>query len=357
PDLDDGWATAAPRDVGMDTDALARMTASIAAGDYGNVHAVLIERGEQLVYEAYFPGPDERRGVAVGQVEFDANQLHDLRSVSKSITSALIGLAISRGDVASVDAPIGELLPEYDRLLTGEKRSITLYHLLTMSSGLEWDESRPYWDSQNDERRMDDSADPIGFVLERGLLNEPGVIWNYSGGSTQVLAEVLEHATKQPLAEFAAEVLFEPLGIVQFEWLGDLAGTPSAASGLRLRPRDLAKFGSVYLHGGRWNGVQVISPTWVAASLTSQIENPDPSSPPFVTFEGYGYQWWVNTFQTAGGPLDLATAVGNGGQRIIIVPGRQLAVTILSGFYNDPGNFWTPERLLLERILPAVDSL
>jgi CubicO group peptidase (beta-lactamase class C family) len=354
PDLGDGWRTSTARSLGLDEAALLGMTTAVRAGEFGNIHAVLIEREQRLVYEAYFTGPDERRGRSVGTVEFDAGTLHDLRSVSKSVLSALIGIAQANGSMPSVQTTIDQLVSTRIETLRGRKGQITLHHLLTMSSGLAWDESLPYSDPRNDERRLDSSDDPVGFVLERDLLSEPGSTWNYSGGSTQVLAELLEQATGQPLTEFARQMLFEPLGIADFEWLGDVAGAPSAASGLRLTPRDLAKFGSLYLNGGRWNGNQVLEPGWVAASTRSHVENPDPRAPPFVIFEGYGYQWWVNSYQTPLGPIDVATASGNGGQRVIVIPSLGLSVTILSGAYNDADYFWTPEHLLIRYIIPAV---
>ena len=353
-DRGDGWTTAEPSDVGLDGQALVRMTQSILSGDWGHIHALLIERRGKLAYEAYFAGPDQRWGRDLGTVEPDADRLHDLRSVSKTVTSTLVGIALGRGEIDSVDTPIVDLLPERSEALSGAKRAITLRHLLTMSSGLEWDESLPYSDPRNDERRLIDSEDPVGFVLGRQLVHEPGSTWTYSGGSTHLLGAILERRTGRPLAEYAAEVLFGPLAIVETEWLGNLAGIPAAASGLRMRPRDLAKIGSLFLHQGRWNGTQVVPPAWVEAALKAQAETPDPETPSFVLLAGYGYQWWINSFDTSLGPLDVMAAVGNGGQRLILVPELDLAVTLLSGDYNDPRHFWTPERLLIRHIIPAV---
>ncbi len=352
----DGWKSAAPSDVGLDGHALLRLTESIRSGDWGNVHAVLIERDGRLAYEEYFAGPDQRWGRDLGTLDADAGRLHDLRSVSKTVTSTLVGIALGHGEIDSVQTRIGALLPERETALSGRKEAIRLEHLLTMSSGLQWDESRPYSDPMNDERRLAESEDPVGFVLGRPLVREPGSTWNYSGGSTQLLAAILESQTGSPLAEFANQALFEPLGIADTEWLGDLAGMPAAASGLRMRPRDLAKIGSLFLHEGRWNGRQVVPSSWVETALRPHIDNRDPESPGFVLRSGYGYQWWVNTFETPLGPLDVVSAVGNGGQRVFLVPELKMGVTMLGGAYNDPRFFWTPERLLIERIVPAVQT-
>ena len=151
-------------------------------------------------------------------------------------------------------------------LNTTERRRVTLAHVLGMTSGLEWNEEIPYTDPRNDEIRMTREAEPLRYALSRRFAHEPGTEFTYNGGSTQVLAAVVSRATKTTLRNYIRSVLFEPLGITDFEWLGDLAGMPSAASGLRLRPRDLAKFGSLYLHGGRWNGKQVIPAGWVERS-------------------------------------------------------------------------------------------
>ena len=354
PRLNDGWETARPADVGLDPQALAAMTEALRAGEFGNIHAVLVERRGRLVYEEYFAGPDASRGRDLGEVIFGVDTAHDLRSVTKSVTSALVGIAVARGDLTGVDTPLTELLPEYRALLTGAKSDITLRHMLTMSSGLTWDESLSYSDPMNYERRMIEAEDPIGFVLAQPLIEDPGSRWNYSGGDTQVLAAVLEAATTTPLLEYARMVLFEPLGVYEVDWPGYMAGTPSAASGLRLLPRDLAKIGSLFLNSGRWQDTSILPEAWIESSISSHIQNTSPSPPDFVLFEGYGYQWWVNTFATSLGQLDVATAVGNGGQRIILIPALDMVVTVLAGFYDDPQHFWTPERLLFQRILPAV---
>jgi CubicO group peptidase (beta-lactamase class C family) len=308
------------------------MSESIRAGTWGNIHAVLIERRGMLVYEAYFAGADQRWGQDLGHVDFEASHPHDLRSITKSITATLLAIALADCGIPSIDTPLVEILPDRAHTLAGPKSSITLHHLLTMSSGLEWDESLPYSDARNDERRMTGSQDPVGFVLSRALIAEPGSTWNYSGGSTQVLASIVEHCTGRGLMAYASEMLFRPLAVDGPEWLGDLAGAPAAASGLRMRARDLAKFGSLYLNAGRWDGVEVVPSEWVSTALEPHVESPDPSAPPFVVESGYGYQWWINTFDTAGGSLEVYAAVGNGGQRLLVIPGLEMAVTILAGF-------------------------
>lgn len=350
--LDDGWTTAPLASVGLDSSRIEAMTNALRRFPEWNIHAVLIERSGRLVYEEYFAGEDQRWGDSLGRVVFDRQTKHDLRSVSKSVVSALVGIALGSGKISSLDQALIDFFPEHKSLATAERRRITLRHALTFSAGIEWNEDVPYTNPLNDEIRMTDSKDPIGFVLSRAQVAAPGSTWNYNGGLTQVLGAIVERSTGQPLRDYARTVLFQPLGITDVEWVGDLAGTPAAASGLRLRPRDLAKFGSLYLHGGRWRDRQVIPAEWVIESTRRRI----PTNTPVSAFgtQGYAFQWWHNCYQTAWGTFEARTAVGNGQQRIYVLPELRLVVTVMAGRYNDPNASRLPERLLLEHIIPAL---
>jgi CubicO group peptidase (beta-lactamase class C family) len=261
--LDDGWTTGSLDQAGIDRGRIEAMTDWVRARPDLNVHAILIERGGRLVYEEYFSGKDEQWGRPLGVVQFNRETKHDLRSVTKSVVSALVGIANSSGAIGSLDAPLLDYFPEYTDLQTPERRQITIRHALMMSAGFEWNEDLPYTDPKNDEIAMNRNNDPIRYALGRPIVAAPGTVWRYNGGTTQVLGTIVQRATKRPLAEYARSVLLSPLGVTDVEWLGNLAGVPSAASGMRLRPRDLAKFGSLYVHGGRWNDRQVIPPDWV----------------------------------------------------------------------------------------------
>jgi len=347
---DDGWPTGAPAEFGMDASRLRALTDAIRAHPEFNIHALLVERSGHLVYEEYFSGQDQKWGEPLGQVVFTRETKHDVRSVTKSVVSALVGLALQSGAIWSLDVPILDFFPEYGELVTPEKRRITVRHALTMTSGLDWEEVNvPYSDPKNDEVAMNLSADPIRYVLSRPVVTAPGTKWRYNGGTTQLLATIVQRATKQPLAQFARSMLFAPLGINDVEWAGDLAGVPSGASGLRLRPRDLAKFGSLYLHRGRWNGRQVLSRSWVAESTKKRVS----VSIPGLDGDGYGYLWWHACFPTPSGTTEVRAALGNGEQRVFVIPAEQAVVTVLSGRYNDLAAH-PPAQLLTEYILPAM---
>ena len=346
----DELPTASPESVGIDGASIAKLTDDIRAGKYSNIHSLLVLRSGKLVAEAYFQGEDERRGRPLGRVHFDADTLHDLRSVTKSVTSALFGVAMASGAIRDLDAPVLSYFPEYEDLRTPERLRIRLRDVLSMTSGLEWDESsRPYGDPLNSETATDAANDRYRFILSRPIVAAPGEKFRYSGGDTMLLAAVIERATKQRLGKYAEQVLFRPLGIERHEWIAYSDGTEIAASGLRLLPRDMAKFGLLYLQGGRWRGQQVVPETWVKASTSAQAKVSDR---PFG-FQNYGYQWWLGSARNdAHTPWIMA--VGNGGQRIMLIPSRDLVMVVTAGMYNSPAQTDITFEILLDGVLPAV---
>ena len=351
--LSDGWTIGNADSLGVDSKRLAALTQSVRSWPELGVHAILIERGGRLIYEEYFDGFDERWGQSLGRVTMSATQLHDIRSVTKSVVSALTGVAFSAGAIRSLDQSMVEWFPEYPELNTAERRRVTLAHVLGMTSGLEWNEDVPYNDPRNDEIRMSRDSQPLRYALSPRFVHAPGEEFNYNGGLTHVMGAVLERATKTPIEDYARTKLFEPLGITEFEWVGDLAGLPAIASGLRLRARDVAKFGSLYLHRGQWNGKQIIPAEWVDRSTRRhfRFRQQGTGGGEF----GYAYFWWYNCYPSPAGLIEARTAVGNGQQRIFVLPGLDMVVTVLAGRYNDRttgGSLST--RILREHVIPAV---
>ena len=196
---------------------------------------------------------------------------HDIRSASKSVVSLLFGIALDRKLIPGLDEPVFNYFPEYADLRTPDKARITLRHLLTMSSGLAWDENLPYTDPNNSEAAMLRSGDRWRFALQPRLLVAPGSEWNYSGGCTELLGAVLRKASGKPIEAFAEEALFAPLGISDFNWVRYPDNIPAAASGLQLRPRDLAKVGQLVLQRGRWDGKPIVSEPWITEATAPQI--------------------------------------------------------------------------------------
>jgi len=343
-----GWSTAPPAAVGLDAARLCAMVPLLAARKQDNVHAVLVARHGKLVFEQYFSGIDESWGRSLGEVPHGRDQLHDARSVTKSVVALVLGIALDRGVVkARLDTPVFDLLPQYADLRTSEKAKITLRDLLTMSAGLQWDETVPYGTPQNSETQMDEAADPARYVLSQAVVAPAGEVYNYSGGSAVLLQAILKQATGKPLDVVTRELLFAPLGITDVDWIRyPKTGEPIAASGLRLRPRDFAKIGQLVLQHGMWNGRQLVPAAFVDQATTPQINGLD------LYF--YGYQFWLGRSLVAQREVDWSAAVGLGGQRIFVVPSLDLVAVVNAGLYNSARQAWVPPAILDRYILPAA---
>jgi CubicO group peptidase (beta-lactamase class C family) len=280
-------------------------------------------------------------------VAFGPDTLHDVRSVTKSVVSLLYGIALEDGHAPPPERPLLEALPDY-RDLAGDPRrlEIRVKHALSMTMGTEWNESIPYSDPRNDERRMGAAADRYRFILDRPLVAPAGERWNYNGGATAVIATLVARGTGRPLLDYAKERLFGPLGIEQLDWMSDDGKEPSAAAGLRLRPRDLATIGQLVLNGGSWAGRQVVPVAWLKESLQPRID-----AEPLVR---YGYFWWLGGASVGDVPTPWIAAFGNGGQRLFVLPELELVVAITAGRYNQPDGWRTPTAVLTQFVLPAL---
>lgn len=341
------WQVVEPHTVGLDRAPLAKLADRVSAHPEFNIHSILVVKDGKLAFEVYFSGADQDWGRDLGTVKFDFTTRHDLRSVSKSVTSALIGIAIDNGKLPGIDATVPELFPEYVDNIAPNKRELTLEHLLTMTAGLSWFEPSDYTNPGNDEIRMTNSPDPVAFVLERSFASKPGDRFQYNGGLPTLLGYLLEQAYGKPGDVIAKEILFEPLGIDEFDFRANRNGLLAYASGMRLTPRDMARIGLLYLNGGEWGGKQLLPKKWVAESVTPHIES--------TWTAGYGYQWWINRFDGPDTSMWVPSAVGNGGQRIFILGPLGMVVVITAGNYNMGGNVpLSGIRILEESIFPAA---
>jgi CubicO group peptidase (beta-lactamase class C family) len=324
---DDGWPVASADDDRLiDRGALCRMADWLAASGTANVHAVLVARGGKLVFERYFSGPDEIQNRRVRNVTFDADTLHDMKSVSKSVASLVLGIAIDRGLIGSVNEPIFSFFPELSDLRSPEKDRIQLVHVLTMSMGLQWVEATPDTGDDNDEARMHRAPDPCRYVLGLAVAAPVGQEFFYNTGALTLLSAIVRKATGRTLDEVARATLFEPLGIAGVEW-SRVKGDTDAGGGLRLRPRDMAKIGQLVLAGGRCDDRQVVSKAWIDASMTPRLGA--------TSLFFYGYLWWLGRSLLNGREVHWAGALGRGGQSIRIVPELDLVVVVTAGYYQD----------------------
>ena len=349
--LNDGWSTVNLDKTGFSEGKLSKLSQSIQLGEYKNIHALLIEDDGKLVYEQYFEGEDETGGGQLGHVVFAHDTLHDLRSISKSVTSILLGIAFKGELEQAIQRSLSTYFNELDDEDKNRLGEVSLKQALTMTSGLKWNETWvPYSSFNNDSNRMSRVVDPIKMVLSQPITKTPGKDWAYNGGLTELLAEIVQRKTGKDLKEFAEKALFEPLGISEYQWIGPpswLNNRVSAAAGLRLRARDLAKIGSLYLHNGRWNDVQVVPEEWVDLSTQRHVDDIGLWSANGVW--GYGFQWWHGNFVS---PKKYSVIAGHGygGQRVFIVPSEKLVITIFAGHY---GFHVSDETEILHRIVTA----
>lgn len=346
----DGWKTATPAEAGFKPDVATQIDNAVKQGKLKNLHAVVVVRDGKLVFERYYQGTDERWTVPLGVVKFGPESKHDLRSTSKSMTGLLYGIALGEGKVAAPDQPLYKQLPDFPELASDpQKRKIKVEHVLSMTLGTEWHEDLPYTDPENSEVAMYRAPNAARFVLHYPVAAEPGTRWQYSGGATAVLGELIARGTKMPLEYYARDKLFAPLGIVDAEWIGGSNGVVAAASGVRLRARDLAKVGQMVLNGGRWGDKQVVPAAWLEQA-TKAHGHPPPMNDSGEF--GYGYQWGLVRLKQNN--QQWIFAPGNGGQRLMIVPGQKLVVVIFAGNYNLPDQDDVPDTVVGGILMPSL---
>jgi CubicO group peptidase (beta-lactamase class C family) len=334
-------------DAGLDSAILNKIDTAITNGTYPNIHSLLISRNNKLVLEKYWPGKDESWGMDLGIRQHSKDSLHDIRSISKSIVSACIGIAIQQGKIKNVDQRVFDFFPEYARLDTGLISSLTIKHLLTMSSGLKWNEEVPYDNPENSEIKMIRSDNPVEYVLSQPMDFPPGKEWKYNGGTTQLLAAIVEKTTGKKVDQFANQWLFQPLGIERFEWI-KYPGTdiPAAASALRLTSRDLLKFGLLYSNAGTWNDKNILPPKWIDESFNSYVQRPQGG--------GYGYQFWTWQDTLNNKPIPFVACIGNGDQRIFFDKPNDLVIVINAGNYNQWNIKNNAYALIKNYVYPAL---
>jgi CubicO group peptidase (beta-lactamase class C family) len=339
--VDEEWKPVSPAQAGLDPDTISALQRALDTPAYEDVHSVLLVQDGKLVFEEYRGayGPDSKQEVA---------------SVTKSVTSILVGIAMEQGfldglDQGGLDQPVAALLPEYEEQIRADaaKENLLFRHILSMSAGLEWDEeSIPYGTPGNDCYETEVCRDSAGYVLGKPVTAAPGAVFQYNGGLSNLLSAIVQARTGQQMAEYADQVLFQPLGIRDYRWDNLRDGRADAAGGLHLRPRDMAKIGQLMLDGGQWHGTQIVSPEWVAESTRLQIhtgQGPD-----------YGLQWWRGTLHVAGQPIETFFASGHGGQAIYVVPSLELVAVFTQEVFGNPLGTLRGAGMLTQYVLPAV---
>jgi CubicO group peptidase (beta-lactamase class C family) len=257
----DGRETASLSEVQIDEARVERAVERIRNQVYRQVHALLIVRNGRLALEEYFSG-NNRAGA---YVRYDRDTVHDLASATKSVTSILTGLSIQNGFIRSPREPALAYLPEYGHLGSPRKDRITMEHLLTMTSGWEWSESTAM-EPGNDMFLFNSVRDPLGFLIAKDMVADPGEVWCYNGGAVTLPGKIIERASGLDLESFSDRYLFAPMGITDFAWPYIKPDLIAAHGDLDLRPRDMAKIGQMMLSGGVWDRRQILASDWVDAS-------------------------------------------------------------------------------------------
>jgi hypothetical protein len=334
--IGDGWNVSTSESLGFDAPVLCQVLTETGSGR-ANIHSVLVERHGRLIAEFYRQGKDYPINILFGlwrpfstRVQFSSTTLHDTRSISKSIVGLLVGIAQQKGEIGPLATPILQFYPENLDLRSPEKDAITLEHLLTMSSGLQWNEGAV----PNDETRLFWEATPLRHLLNRPMIAKPGQVFNYNSGGTMVLSDILTRTSGKSLTKLVKTELFDPLEITDWEWVSNLHGKELAFTGLRMRPRDLLKIGRMMLDGGRWRNRQVVPKAWVVASLRPKIATGHKSPPKAADDLKYSYQWWSGSVNWRGKMLGWSGGFGNGGQRLFLVPDLDLAIVTTAGDYE-----------------------
>jgi len=357
--LNDGIEVGTLKEVNMEIRAIEEAVKRILGGRYSEVHSLLIYKDGKMVLEEYFQGHAYQWDVPYHHgelVSWDNLMLHDIKSVTKSITSTCIELAIDHGFIESVNQSIFDYLPEHQHLKTGGRDKITIEHLLTMTSGLEWREwSAPYSSPDNPCLGIwYQDKDPISYILEMPLLDEPGESFNYATGNSMVLGEIIKNASHMNIDEFSMTYLFEPLGIDSSHWaIRYENGVIEAGGSLELTPRAMLKIGILFLNKGVWDGKQIISKEWIEKSARSYGDNQGINIPGVGSGKnGYSYSWWINSVSQAGKHYPMFSAGGWGGQEIMVIPGLNAVVVFTGGNYTSKT---PPHKILSKYVVPAMD--
>jgi CubicO group peptidase (beta-lactamase class C family) len=308
----------------MDSQPLAEMLETVQERHHAIDSVTVIRHGTLVLDATVYP--------------FKPHSRHVIHSCTKSIVSALIGIAIDQGHLEGLEQPVLDIFPERRVAhLDANKGAMTLEHVLMMASGLACRDSYLYrWRGLQEMRQSDDW---VQFVLDLPMAEPPGTRFEYCNGGSFLLSAIIQETTGLSAAEYAEKHLFGPLGIEDVEWPSNPQGISIGWGELHMRPHDMAKIGYLYLKEGRWDGEQVVPAEWVEASTRRHISA--------TLQDGYGYQWWVSD--------DGATmALGYAGQYIVVVPEQDLVVVFTSDLAEE--DFYVPQELLNEFIIPAVAS-
>ena len=335
--IDDGWQVSSLAKEGVNEEIILDLMKTIMAGNYPNTHSVLLVKDGKLILEEYFYGNKR-------------DDLHYLASATKSITSILIGISLDQDFLIDVDQNVSHWFSDYQNTKwISQSYNISVRHLLSMTSGIAWDENRSASDPKHDYFAMRRGGDWIRYVFNKELVAPPGQKFNYNGGLSALLGEIIKRAAGINAEVFSKKYLFDPLGISQYSWLKYNDGSINTGGGLLLRSRDMAKVGQIVINNGKFENKRIVSKHWIIKSTKNQaLEKAHPFG------SGYGYQWWLGERIINGEKIKIVIAQGMGGQCIFIIPKAKAIAVVTSQLKNNGGGFFRPQVMMTEYILPAL---
>ncbi|MFC1564581.1 serine hydrolase domain-containing protein [candidate division KSB1 bacterium] len=330
----------APQEQGLDTAPFEELKRLILIDrEFPNIHSLVVVRNGYLVVEEYFGG-------------YNRERLHTLQSVSKSFTSAVMGIAIDQGAIEGIDEKILDFFPDIKDIqnLDDRKKAMTFKDLLTMRSGTDYHERGP----ESPHYRL--NALSTGwdiFYLNRPMASRPGTRFQYDSGGVILMSTMLKNRTGMHADEFMEKYLFKPLGINDFNWFKNSEGHPHTGGGLNLRPRDMAKLGLLYLNKGKWDEKQVVPEQWVTESFKMHVTFQGQNAGKAI---GYGYLWWIQEPDPDGdGKQPIYSARGAFGQYIFVIPEHNMVVAV-TGMGRTGMEYQHPINFLYSHILKAVNK-
>jgi CubicO group peptidase (beta-lactamase class C family) len=364
------WPVTTPGKAGVSAAVLDSISGEISTGQYGHIDRFLVIRRGQIVSDKRFTwnydsiygerakvGDPLNAGDLSGPYNYynpwwhptyRRGDLHTLQSVTKTVTSVIIGTAIARGDFPSIDTPV---LSFFDTTkvqnIDDRKRRLKVRHLLTMTGGFDWNENLPYVDPRNDAVVMEASHDWVTYTINKPMAREPGERFNYSSGESELLAAIFFKATGLDVEEYAARYLFGPIGIERWYWKRIPTGLVDTEGGLYLEARDLARIWQLFLQGGTWKGKQVVTREWVTESVKPAVPVGNrPGS------QMYGLKWWLRR-DPADSSKFIWAGSGFGGQFPLALPEQEMVV-VFNGWTILPGEKFLPVDRLVARLQKGV---
>lgn len=364
------WPTATPASVNLIEDSLKSFANDIAKGRYGYIDRMLIIRNGKLVYQqswqhdyAKIYGDSAKKHSTLNQLNssgpynyyndwwhpfYRRSELHSLQSVTKTISSVIIGVASSRNEFPPVSTPVLHFFDTtHIKNIDARKRRMTVEHLLTMTAGFDWNEHTTlYTDPNNDCMRMEASFDWVDYIINKPMALEPGQSFAYNSGASQILSHIFKKVTGMDIEEYGARYLFEPLGIQQYYWKRTPTGLPDTEGGLYLAATDLARIFYLFLKNGNWNGKQIVTQAWVQASVSPKIS--------LGRTTNYGYKWWLNNYSFD--PVKTAWyGSGFGGQFPIAIPEYDIVIVFYAWNVLIRGRALNPNEAIRRVISAVVD--